>query len=369
MIKMKPVVFTPLDTVDGIRNALQQAIMLEHSTIPPYLYSLYSIRGGLNTSIQRIIASVVMEEMLHMALACNILNAIGGAPNIDQPGFIPSYPGPLPGAVESSLIVSLAPFSLYHLKQVFMEIEEPENLLDFPGGTAPPSDAPPAPAPGLGPQYTIGDFYTRIMETINKAGASIFTGDPARQVTYEYWPDLKAIGTCDDAIEAIKVIIDQGEGTSTSPLEQENTPQPQRKDDLAHYYRFAEIYYGKTLVPVPNPPPNTPPNQLYVYAGPPIPFDPAGVYPSVTNPKVSQYPAGSKARYGCETFNYTYTVLLKSLHSTFNGQPDQLYTAIGLMESLKDQVKDLMATDLGNGTTAGPSFEYSPTNPPANGPA
>jgi hypothetical protein len=36
---------------------------------------------------------------------------------------------------------------------------------------------------------------------------------------------------------------------------------------------------------------------------------------------------------------------------------------------LKDQVKDLMATDLGNGTTAGPSFEYSPTNPPANGPA
>ena len=36
-----------------------------------------------------LIESVVMEEMLHMVLAANVLNAIGGTPSIGRPGFVP----------------------------------------------------------------------------------------------------------------------------------------------------------------------------------------------------------------------------------------------------------------------------------------
>ena len=37
--------------IDGLRAALQAAIELEHATIPPYLYALYSIRPTKNVRI------------------------------------------------------------------------------------------------------------------------------------------------------------------------------------------------------------------------------------------------------------------------------------------------------------------------------
>ena len=66
----------------AVQAALQQAVELEHATIPLYLYALYSLVPGKNDAIAAIIQSVVVEEMLHMTLACNVLNAIGGAPDI-----------------------------------------------------------------------------------------------------------------------------------------------------------------------------------------------------------------------------------------------------------------------------------------------
>ena len=70
-------------TVEDLREHLQWAIELEHSTLPPYLTALYSIKDGHNTEAAEVIQSVFLEEMLHMTLAANILNAVGGAPEID----------------------------------------------------------------------------------------------------------------------------------------------------------------------------------------------------------------------------------------------------------------------------------------------
>jgi len=123
------------------------------------------------------------------------------------------------------------------------------------------------------------------------------------------------------------------------------------------------LLQGKTLIPNPHAPPHAPDNQMYTYGPPPIPFDAPGVLAVVENPKAANYPAGSKARYACNTFNYTYTSLLKTLHITFNGSPGQLGDAIGLMESLKLQALELVNIDLDNGLKAGPSFEYQPINP------
>ena len=76
--------------------------------------------------------------MLHMAICANLLNAIGGTPQINHANFVPTYPGPLPLGIADGLTVSLEKFSLGLVQNVFMEIEEPahprdgENLTDDP---------------------------------------------------------------------------------------------------------------------------------------------------------------------------------------------------------------------------------------------
>ena len=161
--------------VEKIREKLQSAIELEHSTVPLYLYALYSLDPAKNGEIVSIIRSVVVEEMLHMTLASNVLNAIGGSPRIDDPKFIPTYPGPLPGGVEKQLTVQLAPFSMAQL-ETFLTIEEPEHPLDFKLAAA------------QGEKITIGDFYRHIAKAIAKLGPPIFVPGPHNQVG----PDLVA---------------------------------------------------------------------------------------------------------------------------------------------------------------------------------
>lgn len=62
-----------------LQRALQLAIELEHATIPAYLTAFLTLEPGRNREVSDLILSVFLEEMLHMALACNILNAVGGA--------------------------------------------------------------------------------------------------------------------------------------------------------------------------------------------------------------------------------------------------------------------------------------------------
>ena len=181
-------------------------------------------------------------------------------------------------------------------------------------------------------------------------GDGVFTGEPSRQVTaMPFFPEVGPVTDVASALAAIDVIVEQGEGTATSPLDPEH--------DLAHYYKFAEIWHGKKLIPVPHPAPGQPD---FAYAGPPIHFDPAGVWPVVTDPHAGLYPAGSAAAYANNTFNYTYTSLLRALHETFNGRPERMSDTIGLMESLKQQAIAMVSIQVGNGLTAGPTFEYQP---------
>ncbi len=341
MLRLKRDVANALDTPEGLQSAVLTAIKLEHSTIPPYLYALYSIEPGTNTEIADLILSIVIEEMNHMAFACNILNALGGAPVIDDPGFVPTYPGPLPGSVDAGLEVSLKKVSTEHVHKTFMAIEEPEDPLNFPVARE-----------AEDPHLTIGEFYEKIKAQM--PGAS-FAGDPAKQITHQMMSDLFAVTDADSAIAAIDLIVEQGEGTQTSPLDGDD------EGDLAHYYRFAEIFHGRKLVR--NPDPNLPPDEQYSYSGEEIVLDPAGVRDVIDNPKRSSFEDGSDALHLFDNFNYTYTSLLKSLHTTFNGTPADLDAAIGLMESCKQQAINLTAVQLPSGRFAGPGFLWQPTNP------
>jgi rubrerythrin len=332
MLLMKPELFAKLNTPEGLQEAVQTAVELEHATIPPYLYALFSLQQGANTEISELITSIVNQEMAHMAYACNILNAIGGAPKINSPECVPKYPGPLPGTVESGLEVHLARFSIAQVEDTFMVIEEPEEPIVIPDLLTDES------------KLTIGVFYNEIKKQIEEAGEKIFTHRENLQV--EGYLGVTAVNSVETACTAIETIVDQGEGTSTSPLESPGA-------EPAHYYRFAEIARGKKLIEAKG---ETPP---WRYAGEAIPFEATKVYPAISDPRASVYPSGSTARKECDAFNAIYTELLDLLHEGFNGKPERVGEAIGSMFKLQAQAIKLMGIELKPGENAGPSFEYT----------
>jgi hypothetical protein len=318
---------------------LQSAIQLEHSTIPPYLTAMFSLKPGTNLEIAQLIRSVVVQEMLHMTIAGNILIAINGQPAIDTQEFIPKYPGSLPMSIGGAdFIVGIEPFSLPLVENVFMKIEEPEHPIQV---QAPLAEEEPAFA-------RIGEFYDALKKKLAEFGDSIFVVPKEKQVLQWFGPDrLFPIVDVASADRGIDIIVQEGEGTSTDPF--------QSPGDPAHYYKFGEIVHGRKIVPKEG--------GSFAYAGDPIPFDPAGVFPMKPNPKLSDFAANTQARNRAEQFDYAYSSALNALHSAFNGQPERINVAIGLMYELKTIAVALMQTPVGDGSnsTAGPTFEYIDT--------
>ncbi|HEX8565204.1 MAG TPA: ferritin-like protein [Pyrinomonadaceae bacterium] len=329
-----------IESIEDLRDAVQQAVELEHSTIPPYLTANFTLNNTGNDDISNLVGSILGEEMLHLSIACNLLTAIGGSPVLNKPPFIPTYPGKLPGAVESDLTVPLAKFSLDLVENVFMVIEEPENPIHIEALAE--------------EQLTIGMFYDKIKTKIQEFGSDIFTGNPEHQVAFEKFFPKKLLFPITDvktACRGIDIIVNQGEGTTIDPFVNPDgtmTPEP------AHYYRFQEIVKGKTLVKDATAPSG------YSFSGKPIPFDGTLIPNMRENPKMSDYPVNSVAYVNSKLFNYSYTSLLNSLHRAFNGEPEQINTSMGLMFSVRLYALKLLSLPNPNypGFTAGPGFEY-----------
>ena len=79
-----------------------------------------------------VLSSVMVEEMLHLTLAANLLNAVGGRPRLDIPEMLPGYPHSLPHG-DRSFEISLFRFGPEAI-ETFLKIEQPS-----PAG-APPED-------------------------------------------------------------------------------------------------------------------------------------------------------------------------------------------------------------------------------------
>jgi rubrerythrin len=108
-VQMPALLMGTITSLESLQEHLQWAIELEHSTIPPYLCALYSIEAGHNAEATEVLSSVMVEEMLHLTLAANLLNAVGGRPRLDIPEMLPDYPHSLPHgdrSFEISLFVS-----------------------------------------------------------------------------------------------------------------------------------------------------------------------------------------------------------------------------------------------------------------------
>lgn len=79
-----------IDDRDELVSYLNAALALEHATIPTYLTAYYSIRSTTNSDAAHILRVVAVEEMLHLTLVANVLNAVGAVPDLTRPGFVPS---------------------------------------------------------------------------------------------------------------------------------------------------------------------------------------------------------------------------------------------------------------------------------------
>ena len=254
---------------------------------------------------------------------------------------IPSYPTYLPHS-NDAFLVNLLPFSQEAL-ETFRSIERPASV-----------DAPPEPDR----YHTIAQFYEAVREalaTLPAEKCDIFTGKRARQVDSSYYygggGEAFPITNLESAIEALDEIIDQGEGIDQSIWDGDKGVFGQRKE-LAHYFRFDELYRGRRYVPGDTP--TTGPT------GDPILIDYASVLPMRPNPKSEDYPKGSELREMTDECNATYSKLLTELHASFNGDPGRLVESVQTMMALRYQAIALMRVPLGDGTgqTAGPAFQW-----------
>jgi hypothetical protein len=297
-----------------LKAALQAAIELELATLPPYLCALWSIKAG-EGEVYDLIHDVVMDEMSHMALACNMLTTIGGVPTLTTPDVVPRYPGPLPGGVRPELQhVALSRLTRKILKEVFMEIEYPQH------GSI---------AVELAETYpTIGAFYDAILAAFENHAAHITGQWQLKNASV----GLAEIRTIDDVKAAIHKIKIQGEGTSQTPEEADG--------DLAHFYRFSQIYHGRKLILATD--------GKYKYEGDAI------VFPEVF--PMAEVPPGGYAE--SAQFDALYMNMLKDLEAAWHGAPARLGAAIGKMYQMGDLARELMKRkkDPAGEETFGPSF-------------
>jgi hypothetical protein len=229
--------FTRITTLESLREHLQWAIELEHFTLPPYLCALYSLDAGRNPEASEVVASVLVEEMLHLTLAANLLNAVGGHPRLDSPRMLPGYPRCLPHD-DCSFEVPLLRFSPEAL-DVFLKIECPEAP-----GAPPESDA----------YETIGQFYDAIRGGLRALCADlgeprVFCGDPARQISDAPFPGggrIIAVNSLTSALAALDEIVEQGEGAAHVEVwDGDHDDIHPDRDQVAHYYRFQELRLGR----------------------------------------------------------------------------------------------------------------------------
>jgi hypothetical protein len=327
-----------IETIDSLQQHLQWAIELEHSTLPPYLCALYSLDPARNPEAVEVVSSVFVEEMIHLSLAANLLNAVGGEPRLDAPEMLPGYPRPLP---HGSMELSLLPFGPDAL-EMFLRLEKPEA----PG------------APGQSDHYeTIGQFYDAIEDGVRYLCETlgedkVFSGDPARQVTagpfHHTAGTVQPVTDLASALAALEEIVEQGEGTARGEVWDGDRDifHPDR-DEVAHYYRFQELKLGRRYQRGDTPQSGP--------SGEPVTVDLAGVSPMQANPRRSDNP---QIRAAQEEFDNTYCTLLFLLEQAFTGEPAMIRDATRAMFGLKSEALKLMQLSEDDRTTAGPTFRY-----------
>ncbi|GAA0530473.1 hypothetical protein GCM10011581_28880 [Saccharopolyspora subtropica] len=378
-----------IDNLDDLAKHLKVAAQVEMSTIPPYLYSAYSIRtrgysqwapqqGALRTLI-----GVAIEEMLHLCLVRNMMIAIGYGADIDfyDRAFLPEFP--------SRMLHRTPPLDL-HLRRLstehvdtFIEIEKPDKLEEADVFRAQPDDLE---------QYTsLGAFYRKIERGFTRLQNQINWLETNVEYQYRrgFWNQFGAghpilIKNFKDVQAALRTIIEQGEGSenhhTTAPTDPEN-PRP-GYEEFTHYEKFLRIKKHIEGIGAGNA------EEGYDFTI----DDPHAVWPVIDDPRIADFAPGGPLENQSvhalmQLFNAAYCYLLCILDKLFNTptndlrwgklpgtERDVLYSrryglernSIAIMQGVLYPIADrLVRTPLhtesrqpGPIPHAGPSFEY-----------
>lgn len=327
------------NSVADVQALVQGAIDIEFATLPPYLYSSLTILPDSNAPAKTRLQSVIMQEMIHMCLACNIMNAIGGSAAINPP----HYPGSLPGDVGGSLIVHLYPFSEAAMTQG-MAIESPLEPIDPRILRAAPEDG----------SVTIGEYYERLKLVLQGLPPTAWTPNRNQVDDAQFFQgQVFAVNDCNDACTAIDQIVSEGEGTPKTP---ENQGSPlDFQNTLAHYYRFWEIKKNQVLEKDDSADAN---DSGYMWGGP-LGVDWGAVYPAITDPELYDFGQESQAvQLAQAKCNAAYTAMVWALRGAFSGGTGELGVAVRAMFELRMAAMQALNTPMKDGSVAGPAFIY-----------
>jgi len=230
---------------EQLLHLLAEASEIEHTLMCSYLYAAFSLKREHDDGLSRAegaaverwrkaIMGVAVEEMGHLLMVANLTVAVGGRPHFGRPNF-PVSPGYFP----SGVVVRLSGFSAETLDH-FIFLERPRGVE---GNDAEeyqqPDYAREQAVPGLMPSAqdytTIGHLYEAIRTNLRALAGRLgeqrlFLGESEAQVGAAVidLDGVATIRTLHDALAAIDLIVEQGEGS------------PSDRDE-SHYQSFLAI--------------------------------------------------------------------------------------------------------------------------------
>jgi CDGSH-type Zn-finger protein/uncharacterized Fe-S cluster protein YjdI len=224
---------------------LHEAAEIEHNLMCCYLYAAFSLKrtDAAWTAEQReavarwrrVITGVALEEMTHLCLVGNLMNALGASIHLNRPMF-PIDVGPYP----AGFTIRLQAFSRATV-QHFTYLERPvdsgfaeasgfEPQRRYTRGTAPDRLSPSA-----RDYATVGELYATLRQALDSFAhehgeAALFVGDPKRQVASALapLPGVCTVHNLATAHQAIDTIVTQGEGAGA-------------EEHNSHYCRFERM--------------------------------------------------------------------------------------------------------------------------------
>ena len=248
---------------------LQHAIDVEFWTIPLYLTSLYSIKGLKDLKHEeypdaaKLIQSVVIQEMLHLELVCNICNALGHSPvfrtpqyeNINEIPFIHPLKEVLPehlhdyhcspGALSKETLKLFCAIELPHKKQ--------ETNWDEQNG-----------------YHCIAEMYGALELGILHLWHCCYVGDALntkQKKTFKEYHNREGrshgfsqdVNSVETALKALNAIVEQGEGANHNLVPADFRPPKLEegkefdpgwfKGHLSHYHKFTILFHHHHKLP------------------------------------------------------------------------------------------------------------------------